>query len=205
MECLLSILPKRSPSLRSLANQTVTSGRRAVPVSLSPQRRSKSAKSSRHDVRGNSIENSILLALPNKEFNLLLPKLKFMDLPIHTVLNEMAEPIESVYFMNAGLASIINVMSDGKSVEVGLTGREGFVGVPLTVGFLTSSARVLIQVKGQRFRDKRPRVSATCSQIVQCSAKCCSTSPRNLRCRQRKWRHATDCMKWMNGWLAGCL
>ena len=42
------------------------------------------------------------------------------------------------YFVNDGLASVLNVMADGKSVEVGLAGKEGFIGLPLIVGLSTS-------------------------------------------------------------------
>jgi CRP-like cAMP-binding protein len=75
-----------------------------------------------------------------------------VDLPMRTLLNEMGQPIKHAFFLNGGLASILNVMNDGKSVEVGLTGREGFVGLPLVVGFATSPTRVLMQVAGSGFR-----------------------------------------------------
>jgi CRP-like cAMP-binding protein len=50
------------------------------------------------------------------------------------------------------VASIIRVMSDGKSVEVGLTGWEGFVGLPLIVGYRTSPIRAIIQISGDAYR-----------------------------------------------------
>ena len=43
-------------------------------------------------------------------------------------------------------------MSSGKSVEVGLVGREGFIGLPATAGFATSPTRVVMQVEGNAFR-----------------------------------------------------
>jgi len=43
-------------------------------------------------------------------------------------------------------------MADGKSVEVGLAGKEGFVGLPLVVGLSTSPTRVVAQVAGSAFR-----------------------------------------------------
>lgn len=51
-----------------------------------------------------------------------------------------------------GLASVLDVMADGKSVEVGLTGKEGFVGLPLIVGFASSASRVSVQIEGAAFR-----------------------------------------------------
>jgi len=105
------------------------------------------------DGSGNQeVQNTILLSLPATEFEIVFPKLVFAELPKHHLLSEIAEPIEWAYFVNDGLASFLNVMADGKSVEVGLTGREGFVGVPLLAGFSTSSSRVIMQVDGSGFR-----------------------------------------------------
>ena len=82
----------------------------------------------------------------------MFPRLVWVDLPIHTVLNQEAKSIEYGYFINEGLASILTVMAGGKSVEVGLTGEEGFVGLPLVAGFKSSSTRVIIQIDGSAFR-----------------------------------------------------
>jgi len=36
-------------------------------------------------------------------------------------------------------------MNDGKSVEVGLAGKEGFIGLPMVAGFRSSGSRVVTQ------------------------------------------------------------
>ena len=97
----------------------------------------------------------------------------FAELPKHTLLNEIGEHIEWAYFINSGLASFLNVMGDGKSVEVGLTGKEGFVGVPLLAGFSTSPSRVVMQVDGSGFR-----ISAVDFQEV---LKACPSLNRSLQ------------------------
>jgi CRP-like cAMP-binding protein len=99
------------------------------------------------DGAGRSPQNAILLSLPRKECALILSKSEFVRLPARTLLTDMAEPIEFCYFLNGGVISIIHVMSDKKSVEVGLTGREGFVGLPLIVGYSTSPTRAIVQIE----------------------------------------------------------
>ncbi|HEX3354057.1 MAG TPA: Crp/Fnr family transcriptional regulator [Terriglobales bacterium] len=101
---------------------------------------------------GQPIENEILLSLSAKERDLIFPQLTFMDLATHTVLHESGEPIKFGYFLNQGLASVLTVLAEGKSVEVGLTGKEGFVGLPLIVGFTTSPTRAVIQIAANGFR-----------------------------------------------------
>jgi len=99
-----------------------------------------------------AVANKILRGLPRKEYKIVFPRLEWVDLPVHTVLNQEAKSIENGYFINAGLASILTVMVGGKSVEVGLTGVEGFVGLPLVAGFKSSSTRVIIQIGGSAFK-----------------------------------------------------
>ncbi len=104
------------------------------------------------EVDGNRLENELLLNLPEKEYQAIYSQLVFIPLRTHDVLNEAGAQIRHAYFMNSGLASVLNVMADGKSVEVGLTGKEGFVGLPLIVGFASSASRVIVQIEGAAFR-----------------------------------------------------
>ena len=116
---------------------------------------SRSKKASNHSARrvdGREVLNKILLDLPKEEWAVVCAKLEFLDLPTRTMLNEAGLPIKYGYFLNAGLGSILTKAGEGKSVEVGLCGKEGYVGVPLAAGFRSSPARVLMQVAGNGFR-----------------------------------------------------
>jgi CRP-like cAMP-binding protein len=122
----------------------------SVPITKSTSQSPPSSSSSNNNKH--VVNNKILRKLPRKEYNAVFPRLVWVDLPIHTVLNQEAKSIEYGYFINEGLASILTVMAGGKSVEVGLTGEEGFVGLPLVAGFKSSSTRVIIQIDGSAFR-----------------------------------------------------
>jgi CRP-like cAMP-binding protein len=98
--------------------------------------------------------NGILRRLPREEFKVIFPKLELVPLALHSILNEAAKPIAYCYFMRTGLASILTVLASGKIVEVGLTGAEGFVGLPLVAGLKSSASRVIVQVAGSAFRIK---------------------------------------------------
>lgn len=71
---------------------------------------------------------------------------------LHQVLHEAGEAIKSVYFLNNGLGSVLTILPDGKSVEVGLIGNEGFVGLPVIFGFKTSPLRIMIQSDATAYR-----------------------------------------------------
>jgi CRP-like cAMP-binding protein len=73
-------------------------------------------------------------------------------LKTHHLLHDPGDTLKSAYFCNTGLVSILCVFPDGKSVEVGLVGKEGFVGLPLVAGFPTASTRAIAQIDGTAFR-----------------------------------------------------
>jgi CRP-like cAMP-binding protein len=79
-------------------------------------------------------------------------KLEFVRLKSLQLLHEVGDSIKSAYFCNSGMISTLNVFPDGKTVEVGLIGKEGFVGLPLVVGFRSSSHRTNVQIDGSAFR-----------------------------------------------------
>lgn len=103
-----------------------------------------------------AIHNAILLDFPRSEREAFLTKLQFVSLPARTVLNEIGQPIKFAYFVESGLISIVNVLSHGKSVEVGLTGKEGFVGLPLIVGYTISPTRAVVQIAATAFKIDAP-------------------------------------------------
>jgi CRP-like cAMP-binding protein len=105
-------------------------------------------------VGGRTVQNQILLGLPAKECSAIFSKLEFVSLPTPSVLNEAGERIKFAFFINGGLASVLRVMDDGKSIEVGLCGKEGIVGIPLAAGFSSSPNRIIMQVAGSAFRMK---------------------------------------------------
>jgi CRP-like cAMP-binding protein len=104
------------------------------------------------DSDGKEIGNLILRSLPRKELAQLIPSLELVRLKLHQVLHETGETIRSVYFLNEGLGSVLTSQPDGKTVEVGLIGREGFVGLPVIFGFKTSGLRVVTQADGTGYR-----------------------------------------------------
>jgi CRP-like cAMP-binding protein len=108
----------------------------------------------RTDLKGRPVENGILLAIPNEEFKALRPHLEYVALEMHQVVQDPGERIEYGFFLNSGLASLLVVTRDARSVEVGVVGKEGFVAAPLVTGLRQSLQRALIQVAAGAFRVK---------------------------------------------------
>ena len=94
-------------------------------------------------------ENLLLAALPDEERERLSPFLHEVVLDFQQVLIKPNEPITDMYFPYDAITSTIQEMNDGDSVETGLMGIEGFVGVQLWLHAPTTPTRTLVQVPGR--------------------------------------------------------
>ena len=83
---------------------------------------------------------------------MVFPKLEFVRLKPQHVLHEAGDTLRSGYFCNTGMFSILSVFPNGKTVEVGLVGREGFAGTPLVAGFASTPTRAVVQVEATALR-----------------------------------------------------
>jgi len=118
---------------------------RAVkPVAVQP--------GSRTDASGKAISNVVLLSVPDEEYNLIRPHLEAVSLPQHQVLHEPGEKIEFTYFLNNGMCSVVALSRDGRSVEVGIIGKEGMVGMSVMVGLRHDTFRAIMQMSGTGVR-----------------------------------------------------
>jgi CRP-like cAMP-binding protein len=75
-----------------------------------------------------------------------------MELESHRVLHEAHEVLQDVYFPNDGLLSLVVVLADGKTVEAGIVGKEGLVGIPAIAGLSRSPLREVVQIAGDGLR-----------------------------------------------------
>ena len=99
-----------------------------------------------------AIENGALAGLPREDLAFLLPRLERVDLPIRAVLASPNVPISHAYFVQRGMISLVQPLQDGTMVEVGLIGREGFVGVPLVLGTKADAVEAMVQIAGTALR-----------------------------------------------------
>ena len=98
------------------------------------------------------VENSLLAALPRKDYQLLLDRLEQITLTFGDVLYLPGEPIEHVYFPIDSLVSLLTLVEGHHALEVGLIGREGMLGIPLALGVNDSPVRALVLGSGMALR-----------------------------------------------------
>lgn len=109
----------------------------------------------RKDTRTSSaVKNDILRALLNSEYKRLRPKLERVQLKPQEVIYRADEEIEYVYFPEDAVVAMIDTVEDGSTVEVGIIGHEGMVGINIFLGCQITPDRAIVQIGGAAMRMK---------------------------------------------------
>jgi CRP-like cAMP-binding protein len=96
---------------------------------------------------------NILLSLLELEYRSRISTLaERVSLRRGDVLAEVGKAIEHVYFLESGMSSEIAFDRDGRTIEVGCIGREGYVGIPVVLGVSTSAHRSTMETEGSALR-----------------------------------------------------
>lgn len=103
------------------------------------------------------IANSLLAALPSKDYLQLLPGLEPVTLTFGDTIYEPGSIIRHVYFPSDSLVSLLTLVEGHLALEVGLIGREGMLGVSLALGVNITPVRALVQGTGTALRMKASR------------------------------------------------
>jgi CRP-like cAMP-binding protein len=114
------------------------------------------------------ISNSILTSLPKSEYQAVLPHLEFVEMRWRYRLHEPTVPMEFGYFPNGGIVSLLIPGSDGRSAEVGMVGKDGFVGLNLMGGMSRTPQIALVQVASTATRlsaEALNRVVLSCTTL----------------------------------------
>ena len=98
------------------------------------------------------MDNHLLATLAAGEYQRLLPNLEPVTLSLGEVIREPGGQQKYVYFPTTCIVSFLYTMEEGATVEVGLTGNDGVVGIALFLGGNTSPYRAIVQIAGAAFR-----------------------------------------------------
>jgi len=144
-------------------------------------------------------DNRLLSLLEPADRERLHPHLRPVKLEYKKLLYGERKRIENVYFLEEGVASLVNTMSNGDAVEIGTIGNEGVVGFPVLMEDYESASEVYMQVPGSgliietmifhRALESSPRMRtvflhyahAFFNQVAQ-SAACAHLHPLDQRC-----------------------
>lgn len=99
-----------------------------------------------------SPRNRLLQALPPSELEQLLPQFERVQVQRGDILWSVGDPLDFVYFPEAGLSSNVAVTGEGRRIEVGCFGSEGMVSTASVLGVDRATHELLVQVGGPWLR-----------------------------------------------------
>ena len=98
--------------------------------------------------------NDLLRALFTSEYRRLSSKLEQVNLKGGEVVYRADQRIDHVYFPETAVVAMIDTMDDGSTVEVGIIGHEGMVGINIFLGCLVTPDKAIVQISGSAMRMK---------------------------------------------------
>lgn len=96
--------------------------------------------------------NQLLMALPPGEYKHLIPYLEPVSLVLGQIIYEPGQSIKEVYFPSGAMISLVSIMKDGSTTEIGLVGSEGMIGLPVFLGGGIITNRAIVQVEGNAIK-----------------------------------------------------
>jgi CRP-like cAMP-binding protein len=97
-------------------------------------------------------ENHLIEILPRQDRRNLLAVCEPVELVMSAVLCEPGQPTRHAYFPTHSFVSLLTLVDEKSTLEVGMVGREGMLGVQLALGATITPLRGLVQGSGEAWR-----------------------------------------------------
>jgi len=97
-------------------------------------------------------QNYLLAALPQQDYELLLPDLEPVPLPLGWTVHHAGDREQHLYFLTAGIVSRLYLTESGTSAEFALTGREGVIGIASFLGGESAPSHAVVLSAGYAYR-----------------------------------------------------
>jgi CRP-like cAMP-binding protein len=114
-----------------------------------------------------SPQNRLLAALDAEDQELLAPRLTAVTLDKGALLYDPGDMIDTVYFPDDCVISLMTLMESGAAIESAAIGREGALGLMASVSPRASLSRAIVQVGGRARRISAPHLHRAWEQSAQ--------------------------------------
>jgi CRP-like cAMP-binding protein len=98
-----------------------------------------------------ALRNRILAGLSREKYSNLFSALRPVTLNEQEILYHVDDTINSAYFINSGMASLMSITNEGNSIEVANIGNEGVIGIPVLLRQDRTPHQIVVQVSGDAF------------------------------------------------------
>ena len=99
-----------------------------------------------------ALRNNLLAGLPDEEIARITPHLELVSLELGKVLYESGDRLDYVYFPTTAIVSLLYIMENGSTAEIGVVGNDGILGIALFMGGDTTPNRAVIQSAGDAYK-----------------------------------------------------
>ena len=96
--------------------------------------------------------NKILATLPLDRYERIVAQSKQVNLKSGDILLEPEEEVDFIYFPQTAMISLVSIMMDGSTTEIGLVGNEGTIGLSAILGGKSTISRSIVQVSGSALK-----------------------------------------------------
>ncbi|WP_330205152.1 Crp/Fnr family transcriptional regulator [Cyanobacterium sp. Dongsha4] len=97
-------------------------------------------------------KNKLLDGLPSHEYEKLEPHLEQVKLTSGVILYNPYDVIHYAYFPLSAMISLVKIMEDGSTTEIGLIGNEGMIGLPIILGGNYTTNNIVVQISGESLK-----------------------------------------------------
>jgi CRP-like cAMP-binding protein len=97
-------------------------------------------------------QNFLLADLPAEDYARIIPFLELVEFKLGDVIYESGEKMDYAFFPTTSIVSLLYIMENGSTAEIGVVGNDGIVGTSLFMGGETTTSRAIIQSAGALFR-----------------------------------------------------
>jgi len=98
------------------------------------------------------LQNQLLAALPEEDYERLLPQLELVSMPAGGAICETDGSMRHVYFPTSSIVSMLHDTKEGTSTETAVIGNEGLVGFMLCMSGSKTITRMVVKCAGYGFR-----------------------------------------------------
>ncbi len=99
-----------------------------------------------------ALKNHLLASLPEDDFARIQSKLEPVSFKLGIPLYESGDRLEYAYFPTTAIVSMLYIMENGSTAEIGVVGNDGVLGMALFMGGDTTTSRAIIQSAGECFK-----------------------------------------------------
>lgn len=111
-------------------------------------------------------ENALLAVLSEQDCRQTLSGAQRLSLAAGTVLYQAGDTLTHAYFPVSGLIALLATTEDGSMLQVAVTDRRGFVGVPLVLRQDETPYQVVVQASGEAYRMPARTLRTECQRVT---------------------------------------